>query len=222
VKRAVSAALLATLLALALLVAPAAAAEPEQAGEHAAAQGGHHEAGIDPKTLGLQILNFAVLVFILMKFGGPLINKALADRHAQLKGDLEDASRQRSTAEERFRKQEQRLANIEREIEAMTQAIRQEAEQEKARIIASAEEKARRIQDETKFALEQQVKEAEVRFRAEVAQAAVKVAEELLRRSVTPSDDQRLVQGFVSDVASARPDAPKGPPRGKPQEEVAG
>jgi F-type H+-transporting ATPase subunit b len=196
----------------------------EHGGEHAAGPG-EHAASVDPKTLALQVLNFGVLLFVLIKFGAPAINKALRGRHEQLKTDLDEAGKVRRAAEERFRHQEQRLANLEREIEVMLQSIRQEAEQEKARIIASAEEKARRIQDETKFSLEQQVKEAEVRFRAEVAQAAVKVAEELLRRSVTPSDEQRLAQSFIADLAAARPpqEGQKGPPRGgKAQEEVVG
>jgi F-type H+-transporting ATPase subunit b len=212
VKRAVRTALLA--VALALCAHAAAQAQPEPA-EHPA------EHGIDPKTLLLQLVNFGVLAFILVKFGGSAINKALRARHDQLKTDLDEAARLRQDAEERFRAHEQRLGNLEREITAMLASIRQEAEQEKGRIIAGAEEKARRIQDETRFALEQQVKEAEQRFRAEVAQAAVKVADELLRRSVTAGDEQRLIQAFVSELAAARPPE-KGPPRGQPQEEVTG
>jgi F-type H+-transporting ATPase subunit b len=224
-KSALRTALLATTLAL--LPAGLAAAQSEPAAEHAEGHGGGHEPhGVDPKTLGLQLLNFAVLVFILMKFGGGAINKALLARHQQLKGDLEEAGRLKQAAEERFRHQEQRLANLEREITAMTEAIRHEAEQEKARIIAGAEEKARRVQEETTFALQQQVKEAEARFRAEVAQAAVKVADELLRRSVTPSDEQRLVQSFVGELGARAGDGTKGPPRGRTQgkdeEEVVG
>jgi F-type H+-transporting ATPase subunit b len=213
------------LLAAVLVPAGVAAAQEQPSPDHppagATGHGGEHEAhGVDPKTLGLQLFNFAVLVFILMKFGGGAINKALAARHEQLRSDIDEAARIKGAAEERFKQQEQRLANLEREIEVMITSIRQEAEQEKARIIASAEEKARRVQEETTFALEQQVKEAEARFRGEVAQAAVKVADELLRRSVTPSDEQRLLQSFVGELGGG-----KGPPRGKAQgneEEVVG
>jgi hypothetical protein len=55
-----------------------------------------------------------------------------------------------------------------------------------------------------------------------VAEAAVKIADELLRRSVTPSDEQRLATGFVNELAAARPaDAAKGgPPRPRPEGEV--
>jgi len=46
------------------------------------------------------------------------------------------------------------------------------------------------------------VKEAELRFRAEVAQAALKIADELLRRQVNGGDEQRLVQNFVAELGA--------------------
>jgi F-type H+-transporting ATPase subunit b len=193
-------------LTVVLASAPAFAQEGRQepAGEHAA--GEHEEHGIHPKTLGLQLFNFAVLLFLLIKYGGSALNKSLKERHEQLKADMEQAARLRTIAEARFKEQEQRLANLEGELEAMRQAILKEAASEKARIIAAAEERAKRVQDETRFQLDQQVKDAELRFRAEVAEAALKVAEELLRRQVNGSDEQRLVHGFVAELATLRPE----------------
>jgi F-type H+-transporting ATPase subunit b len=198
-------------LSLSLVLAGGAAtvaAEEEHqqaAGEHAGAEGEHEGHGIDPKTLGLQLFNFGVLLFLLIKFGGSALNKSLRARHEQLKSDMEEAARLRTVAEARFKEQEARLGNLESELDAMRKAILKEAEHEKARIIAAAEEKAKRVQDETRFQLEQQVKDAELRFRAEVAQAAIKVAEELLKKQVNGSDEQRLAQSFVSELGTARP-----------------
>jgi F0F1-type ATP synthase membrane subunit b/b' len=47
------------------------------------------------------------------------------------------------------------------------------------------------------------VKEAERRFREELAGAAVRVAEEVVRRSVRADDESRLAQAFVADVERA-------------------
>lgn len=175
---------------------------PAAAGEAADHGGGHH---IDPKTLALQLLNFGVLLFLLIKFGGGAINKGLKARHEQLKADLDEANRLRTAAELRFKQQEKRLANLEAELAAMRAGILKEAEIEKARIIAAAEERSKRVQDDTRFQLEQQIKEAEIRFRAEVAQAALRIADELLRKSVSSADEQRLVANFVTELSAARP-----------------
>ncbi|HVR64016.1 MAG TPA: ATP synthase F0 subunit B, partial [Polyangia bacterium] len=164
-----------------LCAAPVIAAEGEAhpgataAGEHEAANGeghaeGHEEAhgeGIDAKKLILQFVNFGILLFILVKFGGKAVNKSLAARHEQLKADLTAAAEAKAEAEARLRKQEQRMANLEKEIAGIRAGIAQEAEAEKARLVAAAEERARRMKEETTFIIDQQVKEGEATLRRE-------------------------------------------------------
>jgi F-type H+-transporting ATPase subunit b len=175
------------------------------AGEHQAADAeGHedgHEEGIDAKKLILQFVNFGILLFILVKFGGKAVNKSLAARHEQLKADLAAAAEAKADAEARLRKQEQRMANLEREIAGIRAGIAQEAEAEKARLVAAAEERARRIKEETTFIIDQQIKEGEATLRREASQSALRIAEEILRRAMDGRDQQRMLDGFVDDVA---------------------
>ncbi len=145
--------------------------------------------------MALQLLNFGVLLAILIKFGGGAVNKALSARHDQLRAEIASASAARAQAEARLRKQEDRLAGLEREIAAMRAGIKAEAEVEKAQLIAGAEERARRIREETAFVVEQQIKEAQVALRRDVADSALRVAEETLRRSVNADDHRRLRRG---------------------------
>jgi F-type H+-transporting ATPase subunit b len=131
-----------------------------------------------------------------------MLSKALRSRHDLLKADIESAAGQRALAEQRFHEQDTRLANLEQELAALRASVQQEGEREKTRLLAGAEEKAKRIQDETRFQLDQQVKEAELRLRAEVASTAVKVADEILRRSVNQDDERRLVQDFAAGAGT--------------------
>ena len=210
--------------------APAQASEEEERLERAGKiEGGaigsglpqHHETPeIHVKSLALQLLNFAVLIFVLVKFGGPAISKALAARHQQLKADLAAAAAARSEAEARLAQQEARLAALEQEIEGIRTGVKAEAEAEKARLIAMAEERAKRIREETTFVLDQQVKEAEERLRREVALAAVNLAEQMVKKSFGAADQQRLVDTFVADVAAPGATAGRAPggssaPRGQ-------
>jgi F-type H+-transporting ATPase subunit b len=183
--------------------------QAEHSSEHAAAAehgGSHGEAKLDGGKLAAQIINFTLLVGVLAWFGGRALAKALAARHQQLKADLAAASEMRIAAEAQLKKQEQRLASLEQEIANIRAGVAKEADAEKARLIEMAEERARRIQDETKFLIDQQVKEAEVQLRREAAQAAVEMAEQIVRRSLQPGDRERMVDSFVADVAKpARP-----------------
>jgi len=180
-------------------------ARTDTAAEHVEEEHGRgeeHEGApeIDPKKLGLQILNFGVLVFILVKFGGGAINKMLRSRHEQLKADLASAAELRAAAEAKLKKQEARLASLEHEIADMHRNLKAEAEAEKARLIAASEERAARIKAETAFLIEQQVRDADQRLRRESADGALKIAEEILKRSIGPADQQKLVETFVGDV----------------------
>ena len=173
-----------------------------------AAEGAEAEAPkLDTTRLAFQLVNFAVLAGILGFFGGKAINKALLARHQQMKADLAAAAEARSAAEARAAEQEKRLASLETEIAGIRAGIKQEAEDEKQRLIAAAEARAKAIAEETKFLLDQQVKEAELTLRREVAEAAVKIATEVVTRSMGGGDQQRLVETFINDVATTTPPA---------------
>jgi F-type H+-transporting ATPase subunit b len=176
----------------------------ESAAEHGEGHGEH--AGFSVKTFVLQLLNFGVLLFLLIRFGGPAMNKALRARHDQLKGDIGEAARLRDEAKQKFDAQEHRVAELEKEISALRESMRRDAEQEQARMEKSAHERAKRMQEEMRIQLEEQVKVAESLLRAEVANASVKLAEELIRKAVNSDDERRLAREFVAGF-----DAPDGP-----------
>ena len=218
-----------------------------QEGEHAAAGEAHEAAGeghgeghgehgeaheaptLDWGRLGWQILNFGALLFLLVKFGGLPVAKALAARHQQIKSDLASAAETRAAAQARFEQQEKRLASLEQEIATIAASIKQEAEAEKARLIALSEERARRIREESEFIIEQQIKQAEEDLRREVAAAAVALAEKIVRSQMGPGDQQRMIDSFVGDIATPNGARTNGTPhsgsaspagRGAPRSEI--
>jgi len=183
-----------------------AAEEASEAASHetATAEGhGEHAAAIEsPLRLVLSLVNFAILAGVLIKFGGGAVKKGLAARHTQLKTDISQAAELKTHAEARYHAQEARLAGLEQEIAALRAKMKAEAEAEKTRLLAAAEERASRVREETRFLLEQQTKEAAQTIRREAAEAAVRLAEEILRRQVGSADQQRLLETFVQDVGS--------------------
>jgi F0F1-type ATP synthase membrane subunit b/b' len=177
--------------------------------EHGAEHGEH--AGFSVGTFVLQLLNFGALLFLLIYFGGPRLNKFLRARHEQLKGDIGEATRLHDEAKQKFDAQAQRLAEMEKEIAALRESMRKEAEREQARMVEAAQEKAKRIQDEMRAQLDEQVKVAEAALRAEVATASVALAEDLLRKAVNFEDERRLAREFV--VGFDEPAGPDGEAR---------
>ena len=215
IRRLAAAGLLAALLALG--TAGAASAGPEMNEQAVAGHDEEEAPKIDAGKLALQFVNFAVLVGVLVYFGRKPLRQALQARHEQLKADLAAAAEARTAAAARLDKQNARLASLEQEIADIRAGIKQEAEAEKARLIAMAEERAKRIREESEFMIEQQVKQAEEDLRRETAAAAVALAEKIVRSQLGAADQQRLIDTFVGDVASpngARPAPPYSGPNG--------
>jgi F0F1-type ATP synthase membrane subunit b/b' len=77
-----------------------------------------------------------------------------------------------------------------------------------------AEERAKRIREESEFIIEQQVKQAEEDLRREVAAAAVALAEKIVRTQMMPADQQRMIDSFVGDIATPNGARPGTPPAG--------
>jgi F-type H+-transporting ATPase subunit b len=180
---------------------------------------------LDLGALALQLLNFGVLVFILVRFAGPAMRKGLRNRHDQIRTGLEEAARRKADAETRHQQQCQRMATIEKEIAALgTDA---DAAREQALIFVAVADRVKRLQEETRFQIEHSRREVEERFRAEVTEAALRIAEELLRKSVSVSDEERLAQEFSDHIAApegaaAPPPGPSSVHRTGPVMEVAG
>ncbi len=151
--------------------------------------------------VALSWLNFGVLVFILIRFGGPIIKEMLRNRHLTIKKDLDEARALREHAEVRLKEYEGRLANIEREIADIIAGIRGEAEAEARRIVAAAEEAAKRMRKDAEFAISQEGRRLELELRREAAELAIDAARKLLSNKMTEADQKKLAETFVREMA---------------------
>ncbi|MGD0839415.1 MAG: hypothetical protein ABSB49_22495 [Polyangia bacterium] len=154
------------------------------------------------KTFILQLVNFGVLLFLLIYFGGRAMNKALRSRHQQIETEVAEAARLRRQAQEKADTQDRRLAELEKEVAMLRSTMREEAAREQARVLAGARERAQRVQDDMRLQLAQQIKAAEVLLRAEVASVSVRLAEQLARKAVDTQDERRLAQELVTGFAA--------------------
>lgn len=178
--------------------APAAAEHGAQtaAAEHGPEHAQHSKFQVT--TFIWQLINFGTLLFLLIYFGGRRLNQWLRGRHEQLKNEIGDATRLRDEAKRKFDAQERRLADLEKEISALRASMRKDAEAEQARMLEAAQERARRMQDDMRAQVDEQVKVAEAALRAEIASVSVKLAAEMVRTAMSFEDERRLAREFVA------------------------
>ncbi len=147
-------------------------------------------------------LTFLVVLFILWKFGFPVITSMVQER----KAFIDDSLRKAQEANER-------LANIQKEGESILQEAREkqsqilkEAAQTRDAIVEKAQEKARqeggRMLEEARAAIEQEKKAAIADIRRQVATLSVEIAEKVLRQNLQGDKAQMdLIDRMLDDVS---------------------
>jgi F-type H+-transporting ATPase subunit b len=145
---------------------------------------------------------FAIVFFLLAKFGFPVIT-GMVEKRTQRIDDAIGAARE---AESRLKglaaEQEQLISDARAEHDR----ILKEAAQERERMIASAQEQARaeagKIMDETRERIRQE-KEAALRdIRREVATLSVAIAEKVVRKELSSDEGQKeLVDRMFEELS---------------------
>ena len=150
----------------------------------------------------IQVVNFGILAWALVHFLRKPFKAYLVKRHDTVKERIEEAERLLKEAQQAKALYAERLAKLPEEIEAFRAIALKEAEAEKAKLLAEAQELASRIREQARLAYEQELKEALSRVRAEVASHTINAAEEVVRGRFTKEDHDRMVEDFIKNVGS--------------------
>ncbi len=143
---------------------------------------------------------FAISLYILNKAVFPRIRDALDARRASIDESIESAERSRKDADELLAEYRERLKEARAQSEEIVQRARQTAEshEHEARdhgkeILAEAAKRAERdIDAATKRALDD--------IRREVADLTIMATEKVTRKTLTDSDQRRLVEEALSEL----------------------
>lgn len=205
------------LLMLALTaVAPAAAfaEDAHAADEHGEAHDGEHAGHhgdlsltgvLNSTDFWAQVVNFLGLVTILVTFGRKPLQTFLETRRQTVEIGIAEGTKLKLAAEAKHKEYSERIAQIDGELAKLRSDILKAARAEKERIIAEAEERAKRMRAETDELIAQQMQQLQQSLSREVVDAAVSAAEKLLHGALKADDQQRLAQDYVKQVASLSP-----------------
>lgn len=171
---------------------------PETA--HAAAEG---EAESIWATVA-RLLNFAILAGVLVYFLRAPLMKHLASRGTQIRQDLVTAAEMRTAAAAQLAEIEQKMKALPAELDALTRQGAEDVETEKARIAHAAAAERERLLLQTRREIEMRLRIARRELTAHAAQLAVNIAEERIRRTMTPDDQLRLIDRYTSQLGEAR------------------
>lgn len=148
-------------------------------------------------------VNFIALLIILVKFlGGPTV-RYMNERRERIAHELDDLTTKRDEAEKAYREFSTKLAGMEKDMERVIEQAMAQAQTEKARILAEAEQMAEDIRHQAQAAVQGEIESAKRRLREDVAEAAAKMAEELLRNNLSEADQNSIAEQYLERVGAA-------------------
>lgn len=146
------------------------------------------------------LFNFALLVFIYVYFGRKPISAGLRDRKDSIAKEIEEAARMKKEAKARAKKYQAKLQGLDAELASAKSALIEAGKADKERIVREAREKAERMERDAKALLESESRQAHHDLVQEAIEAAVREAEELLKKRVMPEDHERLAEDFLASL----------------------
>ncbi len=141
----------------------------------------------------------AILLFVLYKWGWPVIIKGIESRADLIDKGVEYAQNAREQLENAKSESDKYIA----QARAQQADMLREAERMKTQIIdearAAAQVEAQKVMDAAKLSIEQERKEAQLQFRNEVSSFALDIAQKVVRNQLADEKAQSQLVGSLLD-----------------------
>jgi len=175
---------------------------------------GAHGAPVGPTFWGIptakwwdllwRTLNFAILIIVLVKVLSKPFANGLRARQQGISEQFADLEERKAEADKAYQTFEEKLAAIDGEVNEIIQSAVAQGEAEKERIIDEANRAAADIKRQAEMAIQHELTEAKLRLREEVANQAVVLAEEMIRKNLQETDQVKLIEDYLAKVGTVQ------------------
>ncbi len=166
-----------------------------------ASEGGGHEDNMKMWIdFAWRIFNFGLLVWFLYWVAAKKIKEFFVDRRHNIKCTIEEKQTEKEETEKKFSEYSLRLDKATEEIKNIFEMIKAQGVTEKEKIIEDAKKAAAKMIEDTQARMDQELKSARNQLRAEAAQLSVTMAEDLLKKNITPELHENMVKEYLDKV----------------------
>ena len=163
----------------------------------------HHDDHLDWKTIGYHGANLAVFLVGLVLVARKPLRSFLASRRAVIAEGLEEAGRLRSEAATKLATLESKLSDLAGERAKILDGYREEGQLERTRLTEAANRGAENMRREVVLMLEQETRSLRRHIRNRAADAAVALAEAVIKAEITAQDRVRLADEYIEQLKAA-------------------
>lgn len=168
---------------------------------------GGHKGGlldIDPGLIIWTLITFGLLLVLLGKFAWKPIIKTLQEREEKIRHSLEEAEKARRDAEGLIAKNNEVLAQAEREAQDIARKAKETAEKLKNEIAEQAKIEAAKLLLTAKKEIANEKNSALAFLKNEVAGMAVQAAGKIIGANLDADKHKKLVDDFIKDMPTSK------------------
>src|ERR671916_1179893 len=153
--------------------------------------------------IGLMIwtlIAFGATLYVLNKLAFPRISAQLDKRQRAIEESIDTAERTKAEAEEILAEYRQRLQEARTQAEEIVARARKAAEQHQEESLQQARVQREELMDQTRSDIEAETRRAIQEIRREVADLTVLATEKVTRKTLSESDQRRLVEEALGEL----------------------
>jgi F-type H+-transporting ATPase subunit b len=156
-------------------------------------------------TMFWTVLTFVILLILLRAVAWKPLLGALESREKAIRGDLEEARKEREEATKLIEEHRQLVEQARRERAEAVEAGRKDAERLKEEILAEGRRQRDQILEQAQGQMAAQVRQAKSELRTVTADLAIEAASKLLGRELDDPSHRKLVEEHLSQLDGLPP-----------------
>ena len=147
-----------------------------------------------------QIINFAVVFFVLYKFALKPLKKLMDERSATISGGLDNAKKQEELLKAQQEQYDQTLAQARAEAQTIMKEVKKDAEEKRAQILATAGDESKAIFESGKKQLADEKAKMLDEAKKELVTLIVSSTEKVIGENMSEKIEAKLVEDSIKEV----------------------
>jgi F-type H+-transporting ATPase subunit b len=159
---------------------------------------------IEPIQILLQVINFGLVAFVLMKLLYKPVAKVLEERAQKIKEGLDAAESNLAEKDKMDAQVKAEIAKARKDATKILADAKKQAETEAAAIVAAAKEQAKKAGESEKVAYETMLSEAKVKAEKDLKSLVTATTAQVLKNGLSDSDQNRIIDSQIKVIKDAK------------------
>ncbi len=168
----------------------------------ASSEGGSHDATSKGwvATDTYRVMNFAVLAIAIFLIARKPASQMLNSRIQGIKDELSALEEKKKEAENTLAEYNEKLSALEKEGEAIVAQYIEQGKKSNEKILEEAAASAEKMKEQARRNIEHEYQDARKKLQQDIVEKALLKAEELVKNTISPEDQERLVDEYLEKV----------------------